>query len=340
MGSSKNTVRRDPGLAPSRSAEDRPVRRLVGTADSVGGRAQAAGIGFAKEGNCFTRIGDPERLAQVADTLSQPGTIGRLSQVIDRWIYTACRLCCGLDLDEQARSGFGYAYSIYQLEYSRNLIFESGAVMEKAFDTSWTGPRPGWTCPGCAPCSGSPDDPAAAANDLSPLQAAVIDRPQVETSLRPAADPVPRSAPPASAASTSTPRRALAAVLSPWPWHPTGSPPPTSPRRCDPLPARPRRTTPSGKPPMIAYDLRKLRGKQLVLKPSRTRRYHARSGSTHHRGATHPARSGDRPDPRRRPPTRTGTPTHDPHTNRPGLRDPLHTAMRTLFHDPATDTAA
>ena len=65
--------------------------------------------------------------------MSQPGTIGRLSQVIDRWIYTAC-LCFGLDLDEQRRSGFGYGYSIYQLEYSRNLIFESGAVMETAFD--------------------------------------------------------------------------------------------------------------------------------------------------------------------------------------------------------------
>ena len=60
--------------------------------------------------------------------------LARLSQVIDRWIYTAC-LCFGLDLDEQRRSGFGYAYSIYQVEYSRNLIFASGAVMERAFDT-------------------------------------------------------------------------------------------------------------------------------------------------------------------------------------------------------------
>ena len=44
--------------------------------------AQAAGIGFAKEGNCFTGIGDPKRLAQVADTLSLAGTLGRLGQVI------------------------------------------------------------------------------------------------------------------------------------------------------------------------------------------------------------------------------------------------------------------
>ena len=52
--------------------------------------ARAAGVGYTKEGNCFTQAGDPERLAHIADTFSQPGGIGRLSQVIDRWIYTAC----------------------------------------------------------------------------------------------------------------------------------------------------------------------------------------------------------------------------------------------------------
>src|SRR3954470_20697853 len=45
--------------------------------------AQAAGLPFAKEGNCFTRVDDPQRLAQVADTLSSPEAIGRLSRVID-----------------------------------------------------------------------------------------------------------------------------------------------------------------------------------------------------------------------------------------------------------------
>src|SRR5690242_13414632 len=72
----------------------------------VAATARAAGIGYVKEGNCFTRIVDPAALAQVADTLSQPATIGRLTQVCDRWIYTAC-LCFGLDVAEQARSGFG-----------------------------------------------------------------------------------------------------------------------------------------------------------------------------------------------------------------------------------------
>jgi hypothetical protein len=95
--------------------------------------AQAAGIGFAKEGNCFTSVADPRGLAQVADALSQHATVGRLSQVCDRWIYTAC-LCFGLDLDEQTRSGFGYGYSVYQVEYSRNLLFGDGARMQQVFD--------------------------------------------------------------------------------------------------------------------------------------------------------------------------------------------------------------
>ncbi|MGV1010691.1 MAG: hypothetical protein ACOYBY_19245 [Dermatophilaceae bacterium] len=146
-------------------------------------QAHAAGIAFAKEGNCFTRIGEPERLAQVADTLSQPGTVGRLSQVIDRWIYTAC-LCFGLDLDEQRRSGFGYAYSVYQVEYSRNLIFASGAVMERAFDTVVDRTRTRLDVPRLRTLFGvgqRPRRPAGA--DLSPRQAVVIERPRWNLTL-------------------------------------------------------------------------------------------------------------------------------------------------------------
>ena len=66
--------------------------------------------------------------------MSQPAAIGRLSQVCDRWIYSAC-LCFGLDLDQVQASGFRYAYSVYQVEYSRNLIFRSGAQMDRLFNT-------------------------------------------------------------------------------------------------------------------------------------------------------------------------------------------------------------
>jgi hypothetical protein len=71
-------------------------------------------------------------LAKIADTLSGQRTIGRLSQACERWIYTTC-LCFALELDEQKRSGFHYQYSNYQVEYSRNLIFEIGGHMDQVF---------------------------------------------------------------------------------------------------------------------------------------------------------------------------------------------------------------
>jgi hypothetical protein len=96
-------------------------------------QAQKAGVCYTKEGNCFTQVPDPAGLAQLADTLSSPEAVGRLGQVIDRWIYTAC-LCFGLDLADADRTGFRYAYSVYQVEYSRNLLFRSGAQMDRVFN--------------------------------------------------------------------------------------------------------------------------------------------------------------------------------------------------------------
>jgi hypothetical protein len=95
-------------------------------------RARKEGIQFIKEGNCFTQISEPTRLAQVADTLSSPDSIGRLTQVCERWIYSAC-LCFGLDLAEQEKTHFHYEYSIYQQEYSRNLLFLRGSQLEQVF---------------------------------------------------------------------------------------------------------------------------------------------------------------------------------------------------------------
>ena len=102
--------------------------------DYVARQAAAAGIAFTKAGNCFTAVADPAGLARIADALSQDAAVGRLGQICQRWIYTAC-LCFGLDLDEQHRSGFGYGFAVYQLEYSRNLIFADGATMQRVFDT-------------------------------------------------------------------------------------------------------------------------------------------------------------------------------------------------------------
>jgi hypothetical protein len=98
----------------------------------VARQAQKENLGFAKEDNCFTQVPDATRLAQVADTLCVPDTIGRLSQVCDRWIYSTC-LCFALDLAEQERTGFRYNYSVYQAEYSRNLLFMRGSILDQVF---------------------------------------------------------------------------------------------------------------------------------------------------------------------------------------------------------------
>ncbi len=95
--------------------------------------ARAAGTDFLQEGNCFSALTQSTRLAQIADTVSQPGAEGLLRAVCERWIYSAC-VCFGLDVDEQQRSGFGYAYSVYQAEYSHNLLFADGARMQRIFD--------------------------------------------------------------------------------------------------------------------------------------------------------------------------------------------------------------
>jgi hypothetical protein len=139
--------------------------------------ARSAGIGFRKEGNCFTQAGDLERLAQIADTFSQPGGIGRLSQVIDRWIYTAC-LCYGLNIDEQQQSGFRYDYSIYQVEYSRNLVFASGAVMDRLFNTMVDRTRSRLDVPKVRTLFGSKGRPHRPGGELSPRQAVVIEKPR------------------------------------------------------------------------------------------------------------------------------------------------------------------
>ena len=110
-----------------------PAQVILNGHEDVAAAARAAGIGFTKEGNCFTGIADPRGLARVADTLSQHAAIGRLGQVCERWTCTAC-LCFGLDLAEQDRSGFRYAYSVYQAEYSRNLLFRSGGQMQDLSD--------------------------------------------------------------------------------------------------------------------------------------------------------------------------------------------------------------
>jgi hypothetical protein len=154
-----------------------PAQVILNGHEYVAVAAQGEGIGFVKEGNCFTGIADPQGLARVADALSQQAAIGRLGQACDRWIYTAC-LCFGLDIDDQARSGFRYGYSVYQAEYSRNLLFKSGAQMEQLFDRILDRTRSRLDIPAVRTIFGISKRPHRDRKDGPPAQEIVIEKPR------------------------------------------------------------------------------------------------------------------------------------------------------------------
>lgn len=98
----------------------------------VAAEAVRRGIGFRKEDNCFTNWSDAAGLEEIAETLSSESSVGRLLQVCERWIYSAV-LCFAVDTADQERTGFRYSYSVFQGEYSRNLLFRRGGEMDQVF---------------------------------------------------------------------------------------------------------------------------------------------------------------------------------------------------------------
>ena len=77
-------------------------------------------------------IAGQRTLHLLAQQLDAARGLARLAQVVDRWVYSAC-LCFALNREQQKRSGFRYAYSCYQLEYSRNLLFKSGRQLDEVY---------------------------------------------------------------------------------------------------------------------------------------------------------------------------------------------------------------
>lgn len=113
---------------------------------------------------------------------SQSAIVGRLGQVCDRWIYTAC-LCFGLDLGDQDRGGFRYSYSIYQVEYSRNLIFASGAKLDRVFNSIVDRTRSRLDVPRVRTMFGAKGRPHRKNKDLSPRQGIVIETPRWDLTI-------------------------------------------------------------------------------------------------------------------------------------------------------------
>jgi hypothetical protein len=98
----------------------------------VAQEAAGKGIAFGKQDNCFTELADAAGLQQVADTLRSQDAIGRLMQVGERWLGRC--LCFALHSDDQKRTGFRYTLSLYQMEYSRNFLFDRGRDLEQMFE--------------------------------------------------------------------------------------------------------------------------------------------------------------------------------------------------------------
>jgi hypothetical protein len=88
-----------------------------------------------------------------------------------------------LDLADQERSGFRYSYSIYQVEYSRNLIFASGAQMDRVFDAIVDRSRSRLDIPKAGTMFGAKGRPHRKGGDVSPRQAVVIETPRWDLSI-------------------------------------------------------------------------------------------------------------------------------------------------------------
>jgi hypothetical protein len=108
------------------------ARVLLNGHEWVACTARRDGVPFTKEDNCFTDLPSAADLASVADTLSSSSSIGRLVEVCERWIYSAC-LVFALPTEEQHRTRFRYQYSVYQAEYSRNLLFRRADQLERVY---------------------------------------------------------------------------------------------------------------------------------------------------------------------------------------------------------------
>jgi len=140
-------------------------------------QARKKSIDFIKEGNCFTHIKDAYRLSLVADTLCSMNAIGRLRQVCERWIYSSC-LCFALDMVEQERSGFRYDYSLYQMEYSRNLLFNKGSELEQIFQGVVDRTRHQLNIKTLRTIFGTKQRPFLTRNKNKPREEVVVERPQ------------------------------------------------------------------------------------------------------------------------------------------------------------------
>ena len=89
---------------------------------------QTPQLNITKESNCFTSYNNGEKLSRIADTLKHQG---QLEKVCQRWVNSC--LWFSQDYDAQKKTGFSYRYSVYQVEYSRNFLFNRGRQLDDVY---------------------------------------------------------------------------------------------------------------------------------------------------------------------------------------------------------------
>ena len=94
--------------------------------------AAALGLKCRMDGNCFIEGSDLNDISVLGNDLADSAM--DIQNVADRWIYTCC-LCFGLSKAEQELTRFKYNYSVFQMEYSRNYVFKSGAVLDQVYQS-------------------------------------------------------------------------------------------------------------------------------------------------------------------------------------------------------------
>ena len=87
-----------------------------------------AQLDIVKERNCFTSYNNGDKLSQIADTLKHQG---HLEKVCQRWVKSC--LWFAQDYEAQEKTGFSYRYSVYQVEYSRNFLFNRGRQLDDVY---------------------------------------------------------------------------------------------------------------------------------------------------------------------------------------------------------------
>ena len=138
------------------------------------------GIDFVKEGNCFTALTQPEHLAQIADTVSQPGAAGLLRDGVRTLDLQRLRLLRPRHRRTGRAAGSATPTRCTKPSTAATCCSPTGPGCNASSTLSSTAPDHASTCRWCAPCSGRKSRPHRDRKSGPPRLAAVIETPRYD----------------------------------------------------------------------------------------------------------------------------------------------------------------